>query len=66
MKKILILFVTIISLFLITGCDTNKEKDKTYTNKYECSRKESFTTNQVYYITKIENLNEIDNGKTAV
>ena len=34
MKKILILFVTIISLFLITGCDTNKEKDKSYTNKY--------------------------------
>lgn len=66
MKKILVLFVTIISLFLITGCNANQEKNKTYTNKYECSRKENLTTNQVYYITKIENLNEIDNGKTAV
>lgn len=60
------------SLFLITGCESEKtnnvsdDKKLSYTNKFECTRTETSTTQQVYYITKQDALNEEDSGKQAV
>lgn len=38
----------------------------TYTNKYECSRLEKYTTQQVYYRTKKDPKNDEDSGKDAL
>lgn len=68
-KKVLLLTVIMGSLFLIVGCGNTKissSDDISYTNKFECSRKEASTTQQVYYSTKQYPSNESDNGKTAV
>mgnify|MGYP004633085889 CR=1 FL=1 len=65
------LIVMLSSLFLVTGCGkenttNNGTKALSYTNKFECTRTETYTTSQVYYLTKQETLNEEDNGKTAM
>lgn len=60
------------SLFLIVGCGNEKVTDNggtnglTYTNKYECSRLEKYTTQQVYYRTKKDHKNDEDSGKDAL
>ena len=60
MKKVMIMILIISSLFLF-GCgkeknsDNNKELNNiTYTNKFECSREETLTKDQVFYATKEE------------
>ena len=60
------------SLFLIVGCGNEKVTDNgctnglTYTNKYECSRLEKYTTQQVYYRTKKDPKNDEDSGQHAI
>lgn len=68
-NKILLSAVIFSSVFLAMGCESvkvNGSEDITYTNKFECSRKETSTTQQVYYSTKEELLSEDDKGKNAV
>lgn len=55
-SKGILLIAVLSSLFLVTGCgkentDNNGTKELSYTNKFECSRTETSTTSQVYYIT---------------
>lgn len=70
-SKGILLIAVFSSLFLVTGCgkeniDKNGTKELSYTNKFECSRTETSTTSQVYYITKQEVLKDEDSGKTAM
>lgn len=60
MRKIMIALLMIGSLFLF-GCgkedNSNNTNNITYANKYECSREEKLTKDQIYYATKEEPLN---------
>mgnify|MGYP004539805847 CR=1 FL=1 len=72
MKKTLMISIIIGSLFLTVGCENEKTvdnggtKELSYTNKYECSRLEKYTTQQVFYRTKQDPKNEEDSGKDAL
>lgn len=72
MKKILMISIVVGSLFLTVGCESKQSTDNSgtkelsYTNKYECSRKEKYTTQQIYYKTKEYSKNDADSGKEAV
>lgn len=70
MKKILMMSIVVGSLFLMVGCESNKTTDngvaKSYTNKYECTRLEKYTTQQIYYKTKQDPKNDSDSGKDAL
>ena len=62
LKKVMIMVLMIGSLFLC-GCgknesNNNKEKENiTYTNKFECTKEDTLTKDQVFYATKEEPVN---------
>lgn len=62
-----LLFIT--SIFL-TACAKEEKKEETkettYTNKFECERKEELTAGQVYYRTKEYSLNDEKNDTKAI
>ncbi len=72
MKKKIILLLVIFFCLSSTGCTkkSNDEKkdllDNKYTNKFECSRKESLQKKQVFYMTKEEALEDALDDEEAI
>ncbi len=57
-------------LLLVTGCqdkqNVSNPEQITYTNKFECSREETKTNKQVYYLTKQNELNASGKDENAL
>lgn len=69
-KSVIFISLLFISCIFLTACakqeNKNGSKEITYTNKFECERKEELTAGQVYYRTKEYSLNDDKNDVLAV